>query len=500
MIQVQISTPDYHTTYFPTVSNFVWETYRKNAAGVLYLTILKQDSFQCELGYHVDVYDMDTSEPEHLLSYRIYEQTLRNNQDLIIVAYDQLYQWIHSRESTFICRPRNLTRRWRSQRSKYIRNRDQLTAKEYVKQWIHEKFMDYGDYLDQNEDRKLKRGVIPSDLILHFSSLYGLEVDFVDYTDCIAPFDPENSSSEAGYVFVANNLSTQIQMPISYKSDKIGYFVRVTKRESVLDIIQSYIDYNPIYLGEIYVLYDGGKGLCYRKREHMRTYLLVTVDNSGEYIIQQKLPKDYANYVQFNVHSNFLEDIEEPPHTNDADFVATITPEQREIWESNYQKSVMKEKMEKFALLVRDTKEFDFAQDSRIRQLGIFKDVIELGSESQSIVNTMNKIKSTGLNFLEKIGITVSSTTTSTKGINKKNIDIYKRILLYYQVLNEDFDHHLTLRGVKGSWKVRGGSIIGIHLPTFNGKTLQMEVWVHSVRHTYKSKEDHTMDIEVVEV
>lgn len=499
MIQVQISTPNYSTTYFPTVSSFVWETHRKNAAGVLYLTVLKQDSLQCELGYHIDVYNMDTDEPEHLLSYRVYEQTLRNNQDLQIIAYDQLYQWINSKESILICRPRDLYKHWMYKRSKYIRDRKDLTIKEYVKQWTHEKFMSYGDNLSQNDDMILKRGVIPSDLILHFSRLYGLEVDFVDYTDCVTTFDPDNSVSEAGYVFAANNIHSQIQMAVSYKNDKIGYFVRVAKRESVLDIIQSYIDYNPIYLGEIYVLYDSGNGICYRKREDMRTYLLVTVDNTGEYIIQQKLPKEYVNFVQFNIYSSFLEDIE-VNFTDDSSYVETLSAKEREVWEAIKERKRMEQKREKFAQMVRNSNTLDFVDDARIQQLGIFKDVVELGSESQSVVNTMNKIKSAGLNLLEKIGITVSSTTTNAKGINKNNIDIYKRMYLYYQAMNEDFEHHLTLRGVKGSWKVRGGSIIGLNLPTFNGKTLKMEVWVNSVRHHYKSKEDHTMDIEVEEV
>lgn len=76
----------------------------------------------------------------------------------------------------------------------------------------------------------------------------------------------------------------------------------------------------------------------------------------------------------------------------------------------------------------------------------------------------------------------------------KKTYELYRQ---YYQSINQKLPITLSLRNVKGSWKVRGGSIIAIRIPTFDQKNIFMEVLVESVTHTFISEENHFMDLEI---
>lgn len=500
IIQIHLSTPDYSKTYTPVVTNLVWETHRKNTAGSLHITFLQDDQLYCELGYHIDLYELQegVAEPEHILSYRVYEQSLRNDQELLVIAYDQLYQWVHSLETIRICRPRNLYQDGGKNTTKYLLSREEMPIKYYVRQWLHQKFMERMDQATKEEDTKLKKGVIASDLILRFAYLYGLVVDFIDYTDCRTP------------IAISDNLNwdfsqylPMMMQDVKYNYSTYGYFPRVTKNESVLDIIQSYIDFNSIYLEEIYVLYDGGKGLCYRRMGEMRTYILITMDVMGEYTIHQTLPKEYANYVQFDIVSSEGKDQdvnlgESAVRDADQSLLEEWTPESRAIWYKQLEEQRAKEREEKLATMKKERIEQDYLNTSRIQQLGIFKNTILLEEETQNVSNQISKLGRSSISVLGKIGGVIQSPTTHSKGINPSNQEIYNRLLLFYNAMNESFENTLTLRGVKGSWKVRGGSILGIKIKTFNHVDLNIEVMVESVRHTYKSKDDYTMDIEVV--
>ena len=499
IIQIHLSTPDYSRTYTPVVTNLVWETHRRNTAGSLHLTFLQDEQLYCELGYHVDLYEYseEETEPYHILSYRIYEQTLKNDQELLVVAYDQLYQWIHSQESIRVCRPRKLSLDGGKNIQKYLLSREEMPIKYYVRQWLHQKFMERMDEATLTEDMKLTKGVMASDLILRFAYVYGLVVDFIDYTDCRTP------------VAISDNLNwdfsqylPMMMQDVKYNYNTYGYFPRITKNESVLDIIQSYIDFNPIYLEEIYVLYDGGKGLCYRRMGEMRTYILLTMDTMGEYTIRQTLPQDYANFVQFDIVSREDTDKANTEESSikdaDASLLEEWTAEERAKWYQGLEEQRAKERREKLALIKKKRVEQDYENIPRIQQLGIFKNTILLEEETQAVSNQISQLGKSSISVLGKIGGILQSPTIHTKGINPSNQEIYKRLLLYYNAMNESFESTLTLRGVKGSWKVRGGSILGLQIKTFNHVDLMIEVMVESVRHTYKSKDDYTMDIEVV--
>ena len=347
------------------------------------------------------------------------------------------------------------------------------------------------------EDMKLTKGVMASDLILRFAYVYGLVVDFIDYTDCRTP------------VAISDNLNwdfsqylPMMMQDVKYNYNTYGYFPRITKNESVLDIIQSYIDFNPIYLEEIYVLYDGGKGLCYRRMGEMRTYILLTMDTMGEYTIRQTLPQDYANFVQFDIVSREDTDKANTEESSikdaDASLLEEWTAEERAKWYQGLEEQRAKERREQLALIKKKRVEQDYENIPRIQQLGIFKNTILLEEETQAVSNQISQLGKSSISVLGKIGGILQSPTIHTKGINPSNQEIYKRLLLYYNAMNESFESTLTLRGVKGSWKVRGGSILGLQIKTFNHVDLMIEVMVESVRHTYKSKDDYTMDIEVV--
>lgn len=423
MIRIFFVSPDQKKVTQPMFTKMIWETHRKGSAGSLELTVLDHEDVDTSLGTSIHVY----WDQKRIMVYRIFERILQY-QFVIVHAYDQLFYLIQSKESLRISvADRNqllsLQPYWDHTQE---RGRDShLIQREYC----HAKYIDACSY--QKDISTMVKGVFASDVLLQFAKQYQLRLEYIDYSD-----SPIFSLKD---IFVKATF------------DRYGFPSRITNKESVLDIIQSYMSLTTVYLNEIYVLYDGGDGLCYRRLLDMRTHLLFTLETIGDYQFKEYLPSDYFNRVDFYI----------------------LAPQQEE------EESTSKQKQEIIT----------YQNWDRIQQLGIFHTTQDITDKDF-------------LRYLpsgqEDKTYALSSKTSSTSNLYDIDVQqVLRERILYYETLNEVLPTTLQLKNVKGSWKVRGGSIIAIELPTFDHKTIQIEVVVESAKHHYLSETDHTMDLQI---
>lgn len=410
MIKVFLISSDKQSVYTPIiVDTLTWETHRKGRAGTVHLKYIDSETINCNLGDYVELQEYNNNErkSKRILRYRIYQRK-KMNLFMEITAYDQIYHWIQSKESILVERMQwNLLKDMnKAHFYRYVENKEKRMLQK----------MHY-DYIQQSSLRKeiSNEGVFPSDLILLFCRKYQLDIDSVDYSDILVK--SRGSIRKASY----------------------GYKGRVTNKESPLDIIQSYIDLNTINLNKIFLVFDGANGICYKNIQEMRTYLLFTLNEIGEYGIVEELPQEYFNLV---------------------DFVIT------EYDDSN-----------KEHVIVGQQGITPYYNIDRIKQLGIFYNLDTIDAEK---IKDYKKIEG--------------------QLVRKTPQDILKEKKAYYDAMNETLPLKMDLNRVIGSWNVRGGSIIGIEIPTFDHKKIKIEVAVERVVHNYRSENDHTMDIEITSV
>lgn len=405
----------------PLFTRMIWETHRRGSAGMLELTIIDHENIDSSLGTYVHVFE----DQRRILVYRIFERTLQY-QLLTVHAFDQLYYLIQSRESLRI----------------NVGNADQLKSLQIY--WDHtqdptrdsdliEREQCHAQYIQacSLHENSLLKGVFASDVILRFAKQYQLRLEYIDYSD--------------------SPLFSIKDILVKATFDRYGFPSRVTNKESVLDIIQSYMSLTTIYLNEIYVLYDGGDGLCYRRLLDMRTHLLFTLDTIGDYQFKEYLPSEYFNRVDFYILAYNQEENTESVQIQEQ----TITT---------------------------------YEDKDRIQQLGIFHDTQDITDKD------LLKYMPSGQ---EDKTYALSSKIPSSNLYDIDVQQILKERILYYQTLNEVLPTTLLLKNVRGSWKVRGGSIIAIELPTFDHKRIQLEVVVESAKHHYLSETDHMMDLQI---
>lgn len=412
MMKLFILPPDRSTIYIPIVTHFDWETHRKGKVGTVRATFLNPHELKCELGSYLEVWIISPQERKRIIKYKVYERTL-NHHELHVVAYDQMYVWVKSKEYL-------ITGKANANKIKHLYNQSvHIDAKQYSLEdknkiknhWTYVKECTY-----RGRDDEVKNGIFTSDIILTFAASYHLEVDEIDYSDV------------PNYDNVMN---------LVYLNDFWGLPPKMSNNESVLDIIQYYIDYHTAIYSQIYILYDGGNGLCYKKIEDMNTYLYFTLDIIGNYEIKQQLPKDYYNFVDFRVQSQKVNVHGSSEYTFD--------PEE------------------------------PFKDESKMSQLGIFYKVEIIGEISS---------------YKEENGQKVVKTPN----------DVMRERRLYYEEMNKNLLSHieiLVLRDVKGSWSVRGGSLIKVEYYPFKKEKTAEILRVERVIHHYVSEENHTMDIEL---
>ena len=207
----------------PMVTKMVWETHRKGKAGSLKISLVKTEGLSCILGTYVRVREGTNI----LLQYRIYERVVHST-SIQVVAYDQLYTWVKSKESMLINPPgEDFLHRYSS---KIVFPFDKQSYDHY--QYIH--YISDSGHTYQN-------GIFPSDLILQFAIKYNLLLDKVYYGDC-------------GSVTLPIKLGASWQMLQKSTVSEFGHPSRVTNQECVLDIIQSYINQAMVSTNRLYIL------------------------------------------------------------------------------------------------------------------------------------------------------------------------------------------------------------------------------------------------------
>lgn len=413
MIQIFLLPHDRSTIYIPTVSRLEWETHRFGKVGTVKATLLNPNELTCELGSYFEVWEITPESKKRILKYRIYERTLHAH-EMNIIAYDQLYVWVKSKESLLIQKTSSKVIEPYYKKYVHLQN-PKYSSLDQTRMKNHWEFMEKCSIL--GNDSLVKNGIFVSDLIFQFAHVFHLTLEDIDYSDV-----PDVTRVAPYYTL----------------KDFWGLPPRLTNQESVLDIINYYLDYFVGLYKREYVLYDGGDGLCYQQQFQMHTYLYFTLNVIGEYEIKQQLPKDYFNRVEFVVQS----------------------------------KSISETGATSYAMKPADRK---FIDQDKMREVGVFHKKVVLGEISSYKEENGQRVVKTPDQLLED----------QIKYYTDMNKNLYSNVDI------------MQLKNVRGSWKVRGGSIIKVEYYPFKNTKTSRFFYVNKVIHHYQSEENHTMDIEV---